>query len=97
MMQFFDTHANSKISVRLNASLLSVSSIDTLVNYDLDTSNDMNTSNDIKLNVTILNEHTYSMSTHYQLKWFVSMCAAFSQNCAIQILKNFASHMTLSV
>ena len=47
--------------LRLNASILSDSSIDTHINYDLDTSNDVNTSNDIRLNVTILNEHTYSV------------------------------------
>ena len=40
---------------------MSDSSIDTHVNYDLDMSNDVNTSNDMKLNTTILNEHTYSM------------------------------------
>ena len=45
----------------LNASILRDSSIDTHINYDLDTSNDVNTSNDIKLNATILNEHTYSV------------------------------------
>ena len=47
--------------LRLNASILSDSSIDTHINYDLDMSNDVNTSNDIRLNVTILNEHTYSV------------------------------------
>ena len=47
--------------MRLNASILSDPSIDTHVYYDLDTSNDVTTSNDVKLNVTILNEHTYSM------------------------------------
>ena len=56
-----DTHANSEISMSLNASILRDSSIDTHINYDLDTSNDVNTSNDIRLNATILNEHTYSV------------------------------------
>ena len=41
------------ISMRLNVSILSDSSIDTHVNHDLDTSNDVNTSNDMKLNVTM--------------------------------------------
>ena len=61
MMQFFDTHANSEFSMRLNASILSDSSIDTHLHYDLNTSNDVHTLNDMKLNVTKLNEDTYSM------------------------------------
>ena len=35
MMQFFDTHAKSEIIMRLNASSLSDSSIDTHINSDL--------------------------------------------------------------
>ena len=42
-------HASSEISMRLNASILSDSSIDTHVNYDPNTSNDVNTSNDMRL------------------------------------------------
>ena len=42
-------HASSETSMRLNASILNDSSIDTHVNYDPNTSNDVNTSNDMRL------------------------------------------------
>ena len=94
----FDTHSNFEISATLKASVLSYSSLDrsTHVNYESYASTVVNISNNVTMDATVLNEHTYSMpDNRYQLKWFVSMYAAFSQNCATQMLKNFASHMTL--
>ena len=44
-----------------------------------------------------MNIHIPCSTTHYQLKWLVSMCVVYSQNCATRNLKNFASHMTLFV